>query len=72
MKQSLELAISNVIENRMNILANIIQEYNDRIMALEDKAENWETINALYCVRKGLLMAFDTVFDEPYDKYISK
>ena len=72
MKQSVELAVNQIIDNRMETLAAIIAEYNSRIMALEDKAENWETINMLYCVRNGLIMAFDTVFDEPYNEYINK
>lgn len=72
MKQSIDLAVSKIIENRMEELATIIQEYNSRILSLDDKAENWETINKLYNIRKGLIMAFNTVFDEPYDEYINQ
>ena len=66
MKQSIELAVNQIINSRMEDLAEIIEE---RIKALEDKGENWELINVLYNVRKGLIMAFETVFDERYDEY---
>ena len=69
MKQSIELAVNQIIHSRMEDLAEIIREYEERIKALEDKGENWELINVLYNVRKGLIMAFETVFDERYDEY---
>lgn len=72
MKQSIELAVTRIVENRMKELAEIIQEYDERIDALEDKADNWETFHTLRSVRQGLIMAFNTVFDEPYDEYISR
>lgn len=72
MKQSIEFAVSQVIDNRMEELAAIIQEYNNRILSLDDKAENWETIDKLYSIRKGLIIAFDTIFDRSYHDYINQ
>ena len=69
MKQSIELAIARIINARMEELANMIHEYEERIDALGDNVSEWETIHTLYATKQGLIMAFNTIFDIPYCDY---
>lgn len=69
MKQSLELAVARVMNTRMEELANVIREYEERINIFGDDTSEWETIYTLRSIRDGLILAFYVIFDKEYDEY---
>lgn len=73
MKQSIDLAVSKIIENRMEELATIIAEYTDEIeKKRNDCHKHNDVIARLYNTRQGLIMAFNTIFDVSYADYINQ
>lgn len=73
MKQSIEFAINQIIDNRMRELANIIAEYTDEIEKKRSDCYNHtDVIARLYNTRQGLIMAFNTIFDVSYADYINQ
>ena len=69
MKQSLDLAVTRVMNTRMKEFANVIREYEKRINAFGDDTSEWKTIYALRNIRDGLILAFYVIFDKEYDEY---
>ena len=63
-----QLTVNPFADKRVALM-KIIHEYDERIAILEDKSENWELLDMLYNERKGIVKAFETVFDEKYDEY---
>lgn len=70
MKQNIELAVNQIVDNRMEELAIIIHEYTDELQKKRNDGHNHTDIIArLYNTRQGLIMAFNTIFDIPYCEY---
>ena len=70
MKQSIELALGQIIDNRMEELASVIREYTDELQKKRNDGHNHtDMIASLYNTRQGLIMAFNMVFDIPYCEY---
>ena len=68
MKQSLDLAVTRVMNTCMEELANVIRKYEERINAFGDDTSEWETIYILRNIRDGLILAFYVIFDNEYKK----